>query len=108
MLRLSSKQKKIIAGIGIAGGIGAVLLFLKNKMGFGDTPVELWKRGNNNVAASRKTIANLQAEARQSKRQAAVAAEQKRERESAAEQAEWVRREAIWKHNRKMIDALET
>ena len=110
MKRLS-KNQKIIAGIGIASGIGLLALFLKNRLGFGTGKPPLagsqWRSAatSGKVRTTRASIQQLQNEHKRQVHESQIAAAHKEDRETAASRAEWSRRESIWEKNRALIEA---
>lgn len=103
-MRLSKKSKILLGAIGTISIGGVLFLILKNK--FGNTPVELWRRGNNTaqISDTRASIHQLQNLQKSRERQAEAEARRKAVAERAAEQREWNRREAIWEENVKAIN----
>ena len=106
-MNLSKKQKNIAAGVGIAGGVGLFLVFLKSRFGFGDTPVEQWRRttSRSSISNTRGEVNDLQSAARARKVSAQKAAINKQRREEAASAARERKEIARWEHIRKQIES---
>lgn len=106
-LRLTDQQKKILAGIGIVGGIGVIALFLRNRLGFNSPDLNNWTRSPKSslYAERRDSIHELQDQYKQQTQKTQSIADAKEKREEAEKTAEWIRRKDIWETNRKLIEA---
>jgi len=106
-MNLSKKQKKIAAGVGITGGLGLLFILLKARFGFGNTPVEQWRRTTvrSSVANTRGEVNDLQSKARARKIAAQKEAEKKQRYEDAANAARERKEIARWEQRRKLIES---
>jgi len=104
---LLQNKKKIITGVAVAGSLGLLYLFLKDRFGFG-TPVEQWQKTRlpvrSKIANNRGEARDLQSVARTRRDWAINKAETKQGKQDVAVAAEGRRREAIWRRARKQIE----
>jgi len=105
---LLQNKKKIITGVAVAGVFGVLYLLLKDRFGFGSTPIEQWQKTRlpvrSKIANNRAEARDLQSVARTRRDWAANKAETKQGKQDAVVAAEGRRREAIWRRARKQIE----
>jgi len=110
-VRITNKNKKIIAGVGVVAGIGVIALFLRNKLGFstGKPPIagDQWRSAasSGRVRTVRASVQQLQDQHKREVEKAQNLADSKERREASDAASEWSRREAIWEKNINAINA---
>ena len=104
-----SKKQKILSGVGIVGGLSLLFLLLKSRLGYGDTPVEIWRNTpintSSRIAHNRAENRDMRSIARSRTKWSEVEAERKQRKEDAETGAEARRREALWRRARRKIES---
>ncbi|MCP4762603.1 MAG: hypothetical protein GY870_12555 [archaeon] len=105
-LNLSKKNKKIVAGVGITGGIVLAYFLLRNRFGFNEPNIDNWKRSNRSgqIRTTRASIQQLQNKHKRQTIQSQIAAETKRHDEEQIRNRESSRRHEIYRANRAAIE----